>query len=189
MFVVGMNKTGTSTMKGCFEILGWNPVAGPTTPGGAGRLFNNITRRGDYEPALRVVPGYLGFEDRPWNVWEMYQHAANRFPDSRFILTRREPRSWWRSVHNWLTIKKPQMVETYTIHLRADAFTERGFVRAYERHNDDITRFFEGTGRLLTLDVTDGGEWAQICPFLGVPVPDEPFPHRNRQTYDRAKSE
>lgn len=31
--------------------------------------------------------------------------------------------------------------------------------------------------RLLVFDVAEG--WGPLCAFLGVPVPDEPFPHRN----------
>jgi hypothetical protein len=182
-FVVGMNKTGTSTMKGCFEVLGWTPVASPKTLAATSRMFTAITEGGDYEFALSAVPQFMAFEDRPWNVWEFYQHAAHRYPSSRFILTRREPASWWQSVENWLTVKKPGMVEIYTTHLRAETFTKHDFISAYERHNDEIERFFEGTGRLLTVDVTANGRWDEICEFLGVPVPAEPFPHRNRQKY------
>jgi hypothetical protein len=36
-------------------------------------------------------------------------------------------------------------------------------------------------GRLLVYDVAYG--WPPLCAFLGVPVPDQPFPHRN----DRAQ--
>ena len=31
--------------------------------------------------------------------------------------------------------------------------------------------------RLLVFDVADG--WAPLCGFLGLPVPDEPFPRTN----------
>jgi hypothetical protein len=33
--------------------------------------------------------------------------------------------------------------------------------------------------RLLTYDVAQG--WEPLCAFLGVPVPDEPFPRINAQ--------
>lgn len=183
VLVVGMNKTGTSTMKGCFQEVGWVPVASPKTMSGVSRLVKDIIHDGNYESTLELIPHFLAFEDRPWNVWDVYKHAADRFPDSRFVLTVRDSGSWWRSVNNWLTHKKPQLVETYQTQLRADSFTERDFIAGYERRNAEISDFFQGTDRLLTVDVTAGTAWEPICGFLGVPVPDAPFPHRNKQKY------
>jgi len=34
--------------------------------------------------------------------------------------------------------------------------------------------------RLLVMDVTRGDGWDLLCPFLGLPIPSEPFPHENR---------
>jgi Sulfotransferase domain len=38
--------------------------------------------------------------------------------------------------------------------------------------------------RLLVYEVGDG--WEPLCRFLGVPVPDEPFPHVNATEAFRA---
>jgi hypothetical protein len=184
VFVVGMNKTGTSSLKGCFEELGWEPVASPRSVPRTRRLFRDIFEKGDYSRALAVAEDFLTFEDRPWNVWEMYQHADERFPGSRFVLTVRDPDTWWRSINHWLSDKKPQMIETYATHLRAEEFTRGAFLDGYERHNEAITRYFEGTDQLLVIDVERDHRWDELCAFLDVPVPDAPFPHRNQQEYD-----
>ena len=50
-------------------------------------------------------------------------------------------------------------------------------MRAYDAHAAAVREAFAGTGRLLEWRATDG--WAPLCAALGVPVPDEPFPHVN----------
>ncbi|KAG6020786.1 hypothetical protein E4U41_002726 [Claviceps citrina] len=35
--------------------------------------------------------------------------------------------------------------------------------------------------RLCYFRLEDGLGWEQICPFLGIPIPDEPFPDANVQ--------
>ena len=47
---------------------------------------------------------------------------------------------------------------------------------AYERHNDEVRRAVP-TERLI--DWRPGDGWQPICSILGLPVPDEPFPHEN----------
>jgi hypothetical protein len=39
--------------------------------------------------------------------------------------------------------------------------------------------FADKPGRLLRFDLWAGHGWAELCGFLGLPVPDRPFPHRN----------
>ena len=49
-----------------------------------------------------------------------------------------------------------------------------------ERHEAEVRRYFaDRPSDLLVLDVTAAG-WEPLCEFLGLPVPDEPYPHTNR---------
>jgi hypothetical protein len=47
---------------------------------------------------------------------------------------------------------------------------------AYERHNEEV-RETAPRKRLLEWNAREG--WAPICEALGVPLPDESFPHAN----------
>ena len=49
-------------------------------------------------------------------------------------------------------------------------------IRVYEDHLAKVTSIIPET-RLLTFDVSEG--WLPLCNFLGVKVPDTPFPRSN----------
>ena len=53
----------------------------------------------------------------------------------------------------------------------------------YERHNDDV-RATADPDRLVEWRPEDG--WAPICRALGMPLPDQPFPHVNTTDEFRA---
>jgi hypothetical protein len=55
-------------------------------------------------------------------------------------------------------------------------FDEQLTKQAYERHNAEV-RATVPENRLLEWHPGDG--WMPLCERLGVPVPDEPFPHIN----------
>jgi hypothetical protein len=187
---VGMNKSGTTSIRASLKLLGFGPQAG------AGKtdvrhkdLVMPILLRGDYEPALAFACDYRIFKDRPWNIWRMPELMDERYPDSRFILTERDPESWWRSIHHWMTVASPGSTRTILAHLRVPSIDRDAMIAAYLAHNEAVKSRFAGTGRLLVMDLARGDGWAQLCPFLGVPVPAEPFPHSNRQTYSDADRE
>ena len=49
-------------------------------------------------------------------------------------------------------------------------------IAAYEKHNADV-RARAPKSRLVEYQPGDG--WEPLCKALGVPVPNEPFPHTN----------
>ncbi len=49
-------------------------------------------------------------------------------------------------------------------------------IASYERHNEAARQSYS-SDRLLVYEVSEG--WEPLCTFLGVPVPDEPFPRVN----------
>jgi hypothetical protein len=39
---------------------------------------------------------------------------------------------------------------------------------------------------LLVMDVEKGDNWKELCGFLGIDIPDAPFPWKNRRTLRRS---
>jgi hypothetical protein len=190
VFCVGMNKSGTSTVGECLRRLGFEPFAGPREIAPRHReLVQPILARGDYEPALGFARDFRGFKDRPWNLWRMPERLDERFPDSRFILTVRDPESWWRSIHHWMTVANPRSARVLARQLRSESIDREAMVAAYLAHNEAVLSHFAGTGRLLVMDFARGDGWDRLCPFLDAAIPPADFPRMNRQTYTEADRE
>jgi hypothetical protein len=183
VFGVGMNKTGTSSLARALRHLGVMPVASQRLVHQTG-LIEALLERGDYEPALRYARMYRAFEDRPWNVWEMYRRLDERYPGSRFVLTRRDPESWWRSVERWITVSKPGIGALYRRHLRAASLARQDMIDAYLAYEGEVCDYFGGRTDFAVLDFEAGDSWRQLCELLDLPLPGRAFPHANRQRYD-----
>ena len=184
VFCVGMNKTGTSSILRCLRILGVAPIAirakiATELSVATEALLNSA----DYEPALKIAENFRAFEDRPWNMWEMYMHLDKRFADSLFVLSIRDSESWWRSVENWIRVEKPHLIKVYLAHLRIDTWDKKEAIAAYEKQNLAIQNYFKDSGRLLLYDLNAGDGWEPLCRFLGVEVPSKELPHLNAQDY------
>jgi len=186
IFGIGINKTGTTSLKRCFDILGLHPIA-PCL--GSSHELKAVAQRlfvkGEYEPALQFAKDYRSFEDRPWNYWEMYRYLDRRFPDSHFILTVRDPQSWWRCVERWIIYMKPWLAKRYRVHLRANNLNKDDMIKGYLRYNRDVIDYFQKKENFLIMDFEKGDGWVPLCTFLDCSIPQEPFPHVNRLTYDR----
>lgn len=51
------------------------------------------------------------------------------------------------------------------------------FLERYRRHNREVMDYFKDRpSDLLVMDMDDGAGWPELCGFLGVPVPAEPYP-------------
>lgn len=205
VFGIGFNKTGTSTLGKCFEVLGLTPVASPQAihdrylaDGGPDQdlgplgaypfrtVFDEVCRHRNYELAIGVARDFVTFHDRPWNVADLYQSLDTAFPGSRFILTWREPESWWKSTEHWLNVSHPDdhvKLGYYLRHLHTDRVDRDSFIEGYRAHNAGIRAYFGGRTDFLDINFEDGDGWERLCPFLGLPAPAVPFPHEKRQRY------
>jgi hypothetical protein len=76
-------------------------------------------------------------------------------------------------------------------HYRGDWLTvdREGWLAQKHDHLRRVRQWFSVEGRtrdLLAFNVSRGDGYAELCGFLGLPVPDEPYPWRNRSTADRS---
>lgn len=180
VFVVGLSKTGTTTMKDMLMTLGYR-VRGPSKP-----LLKAI-RAGDMEAAVPVMEQYDAFEDWPWPL--VYRKAHEIYGNrARFILTvRRDEDTWFRSVeqHGYGTSPLKSMKDAYGYYRPFGRKAE--FVAGYRAHNDAVRDFFaDKPGLFLEFCLEHGDSWDKLCPFLGHPVPEgAPTPHRNKTSTDK----
>jgi hypothetical protein len=206
----GMPRTGTLSLKSALDRLGFGPSYHMfelmRRPGRVdGWLAAAEGRPVDFDALL---DGYRSAVD--WPASFFYRQLADAYPDAKVVLTVRDPQRWFdsserllRSSHLRSMVSRPVSTLVPLVgrmnrlmsHISATTFridhetAMRGTVgraravEGFERHNAEVRRAIPAD-RLLVFDVREG--WAPLCAFLGVPVPDEPFPHDNEAgTFER----
>lgn len=192
--VVGacIGRTGTNSLKLALERLGFGPCHHMfEVASNPDQLpYWEALARGESVDWREVFAGYKACVDWPsarfWReIWEV-------FPDAPVILTLRDPESWFASVQKTILPSMrsqvdmedgPQrrrsamahaLIAEQTFAGRMDDFDHATGV--YRNYVEDVRRTVPA-GRLLEFDVKQG--WEPLCAFLGVAVPEEPFPLTN----------
>ncbi len=192
----GLGRTGTMSLKVALEILGFGPcyhmievMAEPSRPAdwlkaAAGDLDWDV-----------VFAGYRATVDYPGCTY--WRELAERYPSAKVLLSVRDPDDWFESTQ--ATVFSPLMrqrikgtgaeaffEETVWRHY-GDRIDDRGFMTAaFERHAAEVERALPAE-RLLVYRVGEG--WDRLCEFLGVPVPETPFPRTNSRAEITAMAE
>ena len=181
VFVVGLSKTGTSTMKVMLGRLGYN-VCGPR------KHLLKAWRDGNFSAVDDTLEAFDAFEDWPWPL--VYRTASERYGDrARFILTHRSSAdAWFRSIesHGYGTRALRSMKDAYG-HYRPFG-RKQAFVQQYNDHNDAVRAYFAGQPHRFTDFCLENGDgWQKLCAFLDHPVPEDDVPHRNRSVPGRKR--
>lgn len=200
----GFGRTGTTSLKAALETLGVGPAYHLTEvfthPDHVG--FWEAARRGEPVDWEGFFSGYGVAVD--WPACAFYEPLMEAFPGASVILTVRDPGRWYESIFS--TIYQIRRVSAGPLPVRSafalaglfapgvtgiarladrlvweDTFEGRFEDRAhaietFRHHNEEVRRRVPPE-RLLVFDARDG--WAPLCAFLGVALPDEPFPHLN----------
>jgi hypothetical protein len=172
LFGIGWPKTGTTSLRYCFELLGYSFYG------------YQPSLIGSLDQVLLIARRFDSFKDWPWNIY--YKELDAAFPRSKFILTTRDSESWLKSYRNWVSIHTPSptMKEVRKRIYGTPDPTDKQAVKRYEQHNAEVQRYFANRPNdLLVVNWKDGDGWEELCKFLGKPVPDRPFPHANKQRY------
>lgn len=92
VFGIGAHKTGTTSLQKIFHLCGL--TVGDQA---AGELTSFSARRGRYQPLIEYCQSADAFQDSPFAQGRIYVALDAIFPESRFVLTVREPSEWFRS--------------------------------------------------------------------------------------------
>lgn len=170
IFGIGLSRTATTSLDAALWHLGLRSVHYPSADRMVARDWS-------------VLDGYDAATDTP--VAAFYKELDAAFPGSRFILTVRDARAWLPSVAR-LFARSPERNKRGApgeIRRRVYGtveFEPGAFIEAYRRHLIEVGEYFRGRpDDLLVMDITAGDGWEKLCPFLGRPRPDFPFPQVN----------
>ena len=174
IFVIGLSRTGTTSMMGALEHLGYKCLHYPDT---LDVIHKTLSSRFDWD----VLDEYDAFADGAPAAF--YRELDVQCPGSKFILLTRDEGPWLASCKGKIHIrptqhKEPSWEHAFVSVLRAclynrHYFDEVAFSRARRRHTEDVLRHFrKRKGDLLVMDIKEG--WEPLCKFLGVPVPCKP---------------
>ncbi len=187
----GYGRTGTASLKLALERLGFGPchhmsevLPSPERVALWTRLGNG---EGEANPALwdEAFSGYHATVD--WPACTHWRALMTRYPDAKVILTRRDAGKWFTSANE--TILNPvanakvagspmgPMLDANIWRLFDGRLGDREHMIArFEQHSAEVIAGVPAD-RLLVFEARDG--WGPLCAFLGVGVPDEPYPHVN----------
>lgn len=206
----GFGRTGTSSLKAALETLGFGPCYHMA------ELLARPERVHHWEAAERGRPvdwdalfeGYRAGVDFPGYC--QYRTLAEHYPQAKVVLTVRDPDAWYRSVLCTTYRASPPPLRTalfalrlpFSVRLRrllralnlARGVWRKDFGGRFENRDDALATYRAHLKevrrvipeeRLLVYDVREG--WGPLCDFLGVPVPEVPFPHLNdRASFGRS---
>ncbi|MEM7330144.1 MAG: sulfotransferase family protein [Pseudomonadota bacterium] len=190
----GFGRTGTLSMKAALEQLGYDKCHHmmEVFPNDAQLdAWHHIAQGGapDWDT---VFDGFQASVDFPSSVY--WRELVAHYPDAKIILTTRDFDSWYasasetiypvsRDIPGWMTvISKVRKIKEMTYGAIWDRvfggkFEDKEATRqVFEQHEADVKAAFSAD-RLLTFHPKQG--WAPLCDFLGVPMPDGPFPNVN----------
>ncbi len=180
IFGIGLPKSGTSTLHAALEILGYRSIHNPDD-----KVTTQQVRNADYR--LKVIDQYDALMDNP--IPGIFPQLDETWPGSKFILTLRSLEAWIASSRKAgfnQSYATPKPGSTVAFHrallFGCNTFSESRFKWTYESHHLLVHHYFSGekSHQLLVMDLEEGADWKELCDFLGKPIPDVPFPHKNK---------
>jgi len=198
----GIGRTGTESLKAALEVLGFGPCDHMY------ELLRSTWRvealealeRGDTSQVDTLFADYRSAVDFPFAKY--YRELMTAYPDAKVVLTIRDADAWYESARKTILRGVPPFVVPVSRVLGLFSRNARGFEslagyaqralydgffegRAHDRNAmtalfnrwNDTVQATVPAHRLLVFDVRQG--WHPLCEFLGVAVPDRPFPRSN----------
>ncbi len=185
----GFGRTGTLSLKAALARLGFGPchhMSDVIDDAEQIRLWTDVAEgRPDFES---IFAGYRSAVDFP--VAAYWRDALTARPGARVILSDRDPEDWYGSFSQtilplildraaWPESRRAwfEMLDKVIIGKALGGRTDREGILAAYRENAAAARALEADGRVLVFRAGDG--WEPLCEFLGVELPDEPYPKSN----------
>jgi len=202
----GLGRSGTRSLHEALTMLGYRSLHFDQT------RLNDVLIGAESKPDFRRYDDVDAVTDLPAS-W-FYRELFAAYPDSKVILTVRDPEEWWRSIlahFTYYSVREDSRMKhkigkflglrglmeddyhQFRRRLRNLVYgspTPKEFLykKRFADHNNLVIATIPAD-RLLIMDVCAGDGWEKLCPFLSVPIPNTPFPHAHAHRADRENAE
>jgi hypothetical protein len=182
----GLGRTGTMSLKIALEHLGFGRCYHMTEcfpdPAAPPRWVSAADGRPDWEA---IFEGFSATVDYP--ACSFWKELSEAFPEAKVVLSVRDADKWFDSTQ--ATIFSPHLLaqlvgsplaeffQKTVLRDYGDRIHDRDFMVDYFRRRNAEVEAALPRDRVLVYDVAEG--WEPLCAFLGVTVPDTPYPRVN----------
>ena len=192
----GLGRTGTKSMQTALNVLGFGPchhmVEVFMHPESMALWVDAAEGRPDWD---LIFKDYHSMVDYPGAAY--WRQIAEHYPEAKVLHTVRDPDQWWESTQATIFSPASPAVQGRVEGLQARFFNsfigpmrehlqDRAWMTHYFRRHTEEVKATIAPERLLVYEVGEG--WDRLCAFLGVPVPDEPYPSENSREEFIARS-
>jgi hypothetical protein len=182
----GWGRTGTASLKLALEQLGLAPcyhmLEVIRNPAFVPLWMDVADGRPDWQ---RIFAGYQATVDFPAALH--WRELAALYPRAKILLSVRDSEAWFQSTQETIfsarlreatrdTPMSRMIARVVHAPLGGRMDDRAGLIGRYEAFNRDVIESLPAD-RLLVYNVAEG--WGPLCAFLGLPVPDTPFPRVN----------
>jgi len=182
----GLGRTGTKSMQTALNQLGFGPCHHMS------EMFTHPEAFPHWIAAAKgaqnwdvLFEGYESMVD--WPGVKYWRELVAYYPEAKVLHTVRDPDQWFDSTQatifnrsNLERIVQPGPMSDFFTGLFGDMMpniTDRAAMTDYYRRHDAEVRATVPMERLLIYPVGSG--WEPLCDWLGVPIPDTPYPSEN----------
>jgi hypothetical protein len=181
----GLGRTGSTSLKLALERLLGAPCYHMS------EVFRHPEHIPHWHAAARgrmpdwhaLFAGYAAAVD--WPVGSFWPEISDAFPDALVVLSTRDAESWWASAHATIFQAMQRVDNGAWRDMIHEMFRSR-FTPALDDRNACIAAYNSHVARVRRdapkhrfLEWSPREGWQPLCDALGIPVPDEPFPHAN----------
>lgn len=190
----GLGRTGTMSLKLGLEQLGLGPCHHMVEVFMHPQSVPLWVAAGKGQPDWNAIfDGYQAMVDYPG--CKFWRELMDFYPEAKVIHTQRDPERWFESTQatifapNSGALNAPEPMKEFfamVISEFGDRLHDRDFmVERFKRHTEEVLATVPKE-RLLVFEAAQG--WEPLCAFLGVPVPDKPYPRENSREEFQARA-
>ena len=172
ILVVGLSKTGTTSLHGAFNVLGIESIHYP-------QYYQLVGHELEFKWHWRFDKS-RAFSDIP--VIAFLDELLKKYPESCVIYTSREKTTWLESCrkHFELPAINPKGNALRLKVYGCPVFDFEKFSNVYDEHDQMIRERFKDHSRFIEIKLEQKDKWSELCKFLGVSIPSVNYPHANK---------